>query len=82
LVESARAEIASWRSDLVHALAEYHQAAGRPQASIAYLESALTQSPHRQDLARLLVAAYLQTGQTARADQARREYDLAIGETR
>ena len=81
-VEAARAEIVGWRSDLVHALAEYHQAAGRPQASIAYLNAALAQAPQREDLARLLVAAYLQTGQTARADQARREYDLAIGETR
>jgi DNA-binding SARP family transcriptional activator len=80
-VEEARAEIVGWRSDLVHALAEYHQAAGRPQASIAYLNAALALAPQRQDLARLLVAAYLQTGQTARADQARREYDLVIGET-
>jgi Bacterial transcriptional activator domain len=82
VVEEARAAIAGWRSDLVRVLADYHEAAGRPQASIAYLQAALAECPQRQDLARLLVAAYLQTGQTARADQARREYDLTQGEMR
>jgi DNA-binding SARP family transcriptional activator len=76
IVEEARAMIAGWRADLVKALATYNEAAGRPQASIAYLKSALAQTPQRQDLARFLVAAYLQTGQTARASEARLEYDL------
>jgi predicted Zn-dependent protease len=76
IVEEARALIAGWRADLVLSLAAYNEAAGHPQASIAYLKSALAQCPHRQDLARLLVAAYLQTGQTARASEARLEYDL------
>ncbi|HXC79288.1 MAG TPA: tetratricopeptide repeat protein, partial [Candidatus Acidoferrum sp.] len=68
-----------WRADLVQALAVYNEAAGHPQASIAHLRSALDQSPQRQDLARLLIAAYLQTGQTTRASEARREYDLVQG---
>jgi DNA-binding SARP family transcriptional activator len=76
VVEQARVLIAECRADLTRALAEYHEAIGRPRASIAYLQTALTQTPGRQDLARLLVAAYLQTGQTGPADQARREYDL------
>ena len=76
VVEEARMLIASWHADLVQALATYNEAAGHPQASIAYLKSALAESPQRQDLARLLVAAYLQTGQTARASEARLEYDL------
>ena len=75
-VDEARALIAGWRADLVQALADYNGAAGYPQRSIAYLKSALTQCPQRQDLARLLVAAYLETGQTARAAEARLEYDL------
>jgi hypothetical protein len=76
VVEEARVVIAGCRADLTHALAVYNEATGRPRASIVYLQAALTQSPARQDLARLLVAAYLQTGQTGPADQARREYDL------
>jgi DNA-binding SARP family transcriptional activator len=77
IVEQARLVISGWRADLVQALAVYNEAAGHPQASIAHLKSALDQSPQRQDLARLLIAAYLQTGQTARASEARLEYDLS-----
>lgn len=76
VVEEARLLIAGYRADLVRVLAEYQAAIGRPRASIAYLQTALIQSPERQDLARLLVAAYLQTGQTGSADKARREYGL------
>ena len=77
IVEEARVVISSWRADLVQALAVYNEADGHPQSSIAHLKSALDQSPQRQDLARLLIAAYLQTGQTTRASEARHEYDLA-----
>jgi tetratricopeptide repeat protein len=75
-VDAARVAVAEWQSDLALALAEYQQAAGRPQASIAHLQSALAQSPMRQDLARRLVSAYLQTGQTARASETSLEYEL------
>ena len=44
-VEEARALIAGWRADLVQALAVYNEAAGHPQASIAYLKSALDRLP-------------------------------------
>jgi len=77
IVEEARVVISGWRADLVQALAVYNEADGHPQASIAHLKSALDQSPRRQDLARLLIAAYLQTGQTTRASELRLEYDLA-----
>jgi len=76
IVDEARVVIFGWRADLVQALAVYNEAAGHPHASIAHLKSALGQSPQRQDLARLLIAAYLQTGQTARASEVRLEYDL------
>ena len=76
VVEQARAAISSQRADLVRALAEYYEASGHPQTSIAYLRAALAGSPGRQDLARLLVVAYMRTGQTALADQARLEFDL------
>jgi len=76
VVEAARELIASQRADLVQALAEHYEAIGRPQASIAYLRAALVGCPGRQDLARLLVAVYMRTGQTALADAARLEFDL------
>jgi hypothetical protein len=81
-VEEARSRIAGWRADLTAALARHLDAAGRPQASIVYLQSALAQSQDREDLARLLVAAYMQTGQTARAEEIRLEYGLSSGEAR
>jgi len=75
-VVETRNLVAGWRADLVHSLAEYYQAAGRPQASIAYLQASLAESQQREDLARLLVAAFVRTGQTSNADQIRREYHL------
>jgi hypothetical protein len=76
VVDAARQLIASQRADLVQALAEHYEASGHPQASIAYLRAALVGCPGRQDLARLLVAVYMRTGQTALADAARLEFDL------
>jgi len=82
VVEQARVAIASWRADLATALAQHLEAIGRPQASIAFLRSALAQSPEREDLARLLVAAYMQTGQIERAEEVRLDYRLSQGEVR
>jgi hypothetical protein len=76
VVDAARELIAGQRADLAQALAEHYEASGRPQASIAYLRTALVGCPGRQDLARLLVAVYMRTGQTALADAARIEFDL------
>jgi hypothetical protein len=76
IVTQARTLITGWRADLVKALAEYDLASGHPQVSIAYLKSALAVCTDRQDLARLLVGAYLQTGQTARATELSLEYEL------
>lgn len=72
----ARVLVASWRADLIKVLADYDEAGGHPQHSIAYLKSSLVESPDRHDLARLLVRAYLQTGQTARATELSLEYEL------
>ena len=76
IVEEARAQVSGARADLAHALGQYDIAAGRPGRAIPYLIDVLSACPHRQDLARALVAAYLQTGQPAAATQVRREYDL------
>lgn len=82
LVNAARIAIADWRADLTQALAEYLRASDQSQHAIAYLRSALLQSPEREDLARLLVAAYLETGQTTHAEEVREEYELGKGEVR
>jgi DNA-binding SARP family transcriptional activator len=76
LVAGIRRELAGMRAELTRSLAEYHHAQGRPLAAIPPLRQALDSQPDRQDLARLLVAAYMQTGQTARADEALRTFDL------
>ncbi len=75
-VSGARILVARWRADLIKALADHDEAGGHPQHSIAYLKSGLVESPDRQDLARLLVRAYLQTGQTAQATELSLEYEL------
>jgi len=74
LVAQARELIANQRAELVHALAEYQEAIGQPEAAIPHLQATLEALPGRQDIARLLVVAYLRTGQTARASEVRRQY--------
>lgn len=76
VVEEARAQVAGARADLALSLAQHDLAVGRPAGAIPYLKDALSRCPERQDLARVLVAAYLQTGQTATATQLRREYEI------
>ncbi len=75
-VANARLVIAGQRAELIRALAEYEDAMGRPEAAIPHLVAALSSLPERQDLARLLVVAYLKTGQTARASEVRRQFAL------
>jgi DNA-binding SARP family transcriptional activator len=76
LVAQARELIANQRAELVRALAEYQEAIGHPEAAIAHLQATLEALPGRQDIARLLVVAYLRTGQTARASEVRRQYPI------
>ena len=76
VVASARQAVAQARADLALALAQHYLAVDHAERAIVHLVRALEGCPQRQDLARVLVAAYLQTGQTARARDARREYDL------
>jgi Tetratricopeptide repeat len=76
VVAEARMAIANQRAELIRALAEYEDAMGRPEAAIPHLVGALDALPERQDLARLLVVAYLKTGQTARASEVRRQFAL------
>jgi hypothetical protein len=76
VVSQARESIANQRAELILALAEYQDAMGHPEAAIPHLQAALDALPARQDLARLLVVAYLKTGQTARASEVRRQFAL------
>jgi hypothetical protein len=76
VVARARDRIADQRVELISSLAEYQDAIGRPEAAIGHLRAGLDAMPERQDLARLLVVAYLKTGQTARASEVRRQFAL------
>jgi hypothetical protein len=76
VVAAARELIANQRADLTRALTDYLDATGQVKEAIPHLKVALELLPERQDLARLLVAAYLQTGQTARANELRSAYNL------
>ena len=76
MVAQARESIANQRAELVRAFAEYQDAIGRPEAAIPHLQATLDALPARQDLARLLVVAYLKTGQSARASEVRRQFAL------
>jgi hypothetical protein len=76
VVEEARSQVAAARADLAICLAKHDHAIGRPALAIPYLQDALSGSPQRQDLARVLVAAFLQTGQIAAATKARRDYEI------
>jgi predicted Zn-dependent protease len=78
VVEAARQLIANQRADLTRAFADYLDASGQVEEAIPHLKAALGLLPERQDLARLLVAAYLQTGQTARASELRSSYNLNL----
>jgi hypothetical protein len=76
VVAAARELIANQRADLTRALTDYLDATGQVDEAIPHLKVALELLPERQDLARLLVAAYLQTGQTARASELRSSYNF------
>jgi len=76
VVASARIAIGNLRAELIRAVAEHDDALNRPEATIGLLQDALNAMPDRQDLARLLVVAYLKTGQTARAAEVRRQFAL------
>lgn len=76
VVADARAMISNERAVLAQALAEYHDVSGHTQAAIPHLKSALDALPERQDLARLLAAAYMRTGQSDQADKVRHAFNL------
>ncbi|HUY24039.1 MAG TPA: hypothetical protein VMV09_01890, partial [Candidatus Saccharimonadales bacterium] len=64
------------RGNLALALGEYWLSTSQPRRAIILLETVLGISPEREDAARLLVAALLQSGQSNRATEVRRENQL------
>jgi hypothetical protein len=75
-VHAARELAETARVDLMGALAANHMARQEPRKAIPLLERALEHQPEREDLARKLVAAYMETGQHARAAELQKEHSL------
>ncbi len=76
LVRQLRQRAETARIDLMGALAANHIARQEPGRAIPLLEQALERQPDREDLARKLRAAYLETGQLARAAELQRDHAL------
>jgi hypothetical protein len=66
------------RVDLMGALAADHLARQEPRKAIPLLERALEHQPDREDLARKLVAAYMETGQHSRAAELQKDHALGV----
>jgi Tfp pilus assembly protein PilF len=64
------------RVELMGALAANHVARQDPRKAIPLLEQALERQPEREDLARKLRAAYLETGQHLRAIEIQKDHAL------
>ncbi|PZR68388.1 MAG: hypothetical protein DLM66_09030 [Candidatus Dormiibacter spiritus] len=62
--------------DIMGALAANHLARQDARRAIPLLERALERQPEREDLARKLTAAYLETGQHTRAAELQREHAI------
>jgi len=76
LVRQLRQRAETARIDLMGALAANFMARQEPSRAIPLLEQALERQPGREDLARKLRAAYLETGQLARAAELQRDHAL------
>lgn len=66
------------RVDLMGALAADQLARQQPRKAIPLLETALEHQPEREDLARKLVAAYMETGQHSRAAELQKDHALEV----
>ena len=77
-VRSLRELAETARIDLMSALASNQMARQQPRKAIPLLEQALERQPDREDLARKLLAAYLESGQPARAAELQKDHALDI----
>ncbi|HUY99458.1 MAG TPA: hypothetical protein VMU89_03845 [Thermomicrobiaceae bacterium] len=69
-----RVSVSEDRAAIVLGLTGLYRAAGNPSRAIPLLIEVLEDNPELEDVARALVAAYLATGQSARAKEAQRKY--------
>jgi DNA-binding SARP family transcriptional activator len=76
LVRQLRQRAETARINLMGALAANHIARQEPSRAIPLLEQALERQPDREDLARRLRAAYLETGQHLRAIEIQKDHAL------
>ncbi len=76
LIDAIRQDALKWRGDLADALAEHYLAAGEAGRAADLLAPLLVLDPGREDIARHLLVAYIKTGQSARASELRRTYNL------
>ncbi|HVC07189.1 MAG TPA: hypothetical protein VND98_06380 [Solirubrobacterales bacterium] len=73
-VNEVRLEVENLQADLIAALARAHLARGNPGRAIEPLDRALQVCTDREDLARMLIAACLETGQLDRAEAVRKKH--------
>ena len=76
LLTAVRQDALRWRGDVADALSEHYLAAGEAARAVDLLAPVLDQDPGREDIARHLLVAYIKTGQSARASELRRTYNL------
>jgi DNA-binding SARP family transcriptional activator len=78
LVRELRRRAEEAQIDLLGAIASNHLARREPAAAVPLLEQALERAPDREDLARKLRAAYLETGQLNKAAEIQRAHALDV----
>jgi hypothetical protein len=69
VVDDVRQDVDRWRGALLVAIADSYVARNRPALAIPYLEQRVSLHPDNEPATRKLIAAYLETGQTAKAAQ-------------
>jgi DNA-binding SARP family transcriptional activator len=77
VVAELRQRVDAASTTLLRALGSGYLAHGRADAAVAALERALDLSPDDESVARLLVAACLQTGRLSRAEALKKDFALA-----
>ncbi|MDQ2943784.1 MAG: bacterial transcriptional activator domain-containing protein [Candidatus Dormibacteraeota bacterium] len=73
VVETVREDVDRCRVAILVAVAQAHTARNQPALAVPYLERVNRSHPDNEPAAKALVAAYLETGQTARANQLEQE---------
>jgi hypothetical protein len=67
VVDDVRTDVDRWRSALLIAVADSYVARNRPALAVPHLERVVTQHPDNDVATRKLIAAYLESGDAAKA---------------